>query len=89
MTCFIITVKFTKQVRGRIQTQAESFPITSVLFYLLLRHDPLPALLTAVWWETPLIPEEGRKQGGRENGKEKGREEKKEGREKKKSINST
>lgn len=64
-------------MRGRIQTQAESFLITSVLFCLLLRQDSLPALLTAVWWETPLIPEEGRKQGGRENGKERGRKEKK------------
>lgn len=66
-------------MRGRIQTQAESFLITSVLFYLLLRQDdPLPALLTGVWWETPFIPKEGRKRGGRENGKERGRKEKKE-----------
>lgn len=64
----------------------EPFRITSMLFCLLLRRDdPLPALLTVVWWKTPLIPEEGRKQGGRENGKERGREEKKEeGREKRK-----
>lgn len=57
-----------------------------MLFCLILRgDDPLPELLTVVWWKTPLIPEEGRKEGGRENGKERGREEKKEeGREKRK-----
>ena len=58
-----------------------------MLFCLLLRQDdPLPALLTAVWWETPLIPEEGRKQGGRENGKERGRKEKKRKGEKKRNA---
>lgn len=76
--------------RGRIQTQTEPFRITSVLFCLILRgDDPLPELLTVVWWKTPLIPEEGRKEGGRENGKER-EGGKKRGRErKKKSINST
>lgn len=69
---------FYEQVRGRIQTQTESFRLTSVPFCLLPRQDdPLPALLTAEWWKTPLIAEEGGKQGGRENGKERGRKERK------------
>lgn len=76
----IDSLKIIHQIRGRIQTLAESFPLTSMLFYLPLRQDDarcsdyLPKLQTAMWWKSPLIAKEGRKQGGREERKEEGRE---------------